>query len=204
MRLEVHLAGGGEWYLAEGYALALVTGLGTGLAVAAKVVAAALAPAASLVPGLVEVAANGLSLGPDLGGGLGLGLVEVVAGVIAPDLGAGISRLALTLLSLLLLLVLPPVSLATLFLPPWPSPVRLWEYGCLGPGGVPGAERAAPVGCTTVPSLWASTSFGCIVQPRSPGLEPDAQVLACAPGRPPRCRYHPGVCSCSPGRRACS
>ena len=43
-----------------------------------------------------------------------------------------LSWLALTLLSLLLLLVLLPVSLAALFLPPWPSSVRFWECGNVG------------------------------------------------------------------------
>ena len=79
---------------------------------------------------------------------------------LLPTLALVLSWLALTLLSLLLLLVLLPVSLAALFLPPWPSPVRLWECGSLGPGRVPGAERDAPVGCTTVLSSWASTSLG--------------------------------------------
>ena len=49
------------------------------------------------------------------------------------------------LVPLLLVLVLLPVSLAALFLPPSPLPIRFWECGRLESGRVFGAERTAPV-----------------------------------------------------------
>ena len=69
-------------------------------------------------------------------------------------------KVALTLVPLLLLLVLLPVSLAALFLPPSPSPLRFWECGRLESGSALGAERAAPVSGFTVPASGASASLG--------------------------------------------